>query len=111
MKARKFASATAWAKWLRENHGSAAECWIQFAKKDSGHASVANPEALEVALCWGWIDGQRLPFDGKWYLQRYTPRGKRSRWSKINRDKALQLIDAKKMRAPGLKEIERAKAD
>jgi uncharacterized protein YdeI (YjbR/CyaY-like superfamily) len=106
-----FASAAAFARWLKSNHAKSTGLWIKFAKKDSGIASVTYPEALEVALCFGWIDGQRKPFDGEWYLQRFTPRGKRSIWSKINRDKALALIEAGKMAAAGLAEIERAKAD
>jgi uncharacterized protein YdeI (YjbR/CyaY-like superfamily) len=106
-----FASAAAFARWLKSNHAKSTGLWIKFTKKDSGIASVTYPEALEVALCFGWIDGQRKPFDGEWYLQRFTPRGKRSIWSKINRDKALALIEAGKMAAAGLAEIERAKAD
>jgi uncharacterized protein YdeI (YjbR/CyaY-like superfamily) len=106
-----FASAAAFARWLKANHAKSGGVWIKFAKKASGIASVTYPEALEAALCFGWIDGQRKPFDGEWYLQRFTPRGKRSIWSKINRDKALALIEAGKMAAAGLAEIERAKTD
>jgi uncharacterized protein YdeI (YjbR/CyaY-like superfamily) len=81
------------------------------AKKDSGIASVNHPEALEVALCYGWIDGQRKAQDDKHFLQRFTPRTPRSTWSKINRDKALKLIDEGRMQPAGLAEVDRARAD
>jgi uncharacterized protein YdeI (YjbR/CyaY-like superfamily) len=106
-----FASAAALVRWLKANHAKTSGLWIKFAKKDSGIASVTYPEALEVALCFGWIDGQRKPFDGDWFLQRFTPRGRRSIWSTINRGKALALIEAGRMQPAGLAEIERAKAD
>ncbi len=81
------------------------------AKKDSGIASVTHAEALEVALCYGWIDGQLKAQDDKHFLRRFTPRTARSIWSKINRDKALQLIDEGRMQPAGLAEVERARAD
>jgi len=81
------------------------------AKKDSGIASVNHPEALEVALCYGWIDGQRKAEDDKYFLQRFTPRTLRSTWSKINRDKALKLIEEGRMQPAGLAEVDRARSD
>ena len=72
---------------------------------------MTHPEALDVALCHGWIDGQRLPFDGDWFLQRFTPRRARSKWSKVNREKVVALVAAGRMQARGLAEVERAKAD
>ena len=106
-----FTSAAAFERWLKSNGAKSPGIWIKFAKKASGIRSVTYPEALEVALCWGWIDGQRQPFDGDWFLQRFTPRRSRSPWSTINRDKALALIECGRMTAAGLAEIERAKAD
>lgn len=81
------------------------------AKKDSGITSVNHAEALEVALCYGWIDGQRKAEDDKYFLQRFTPRTPRSTWSKINRDKALKLIEEGRMQPAGLAEVDRARAD
>ena len=81
------------------------------AKRSSGIASVSLPEALETALCFGWIDGQRKGLDDAWFLQRYTPRRKRSKWSKINRENAEALIEAGRMRPAGLAQVEAAKAD
>jgi uncharacterized protein YdeI (YjbR/CyaY-like superfamily) len=85
--------------------------WIKVAKKASGIASVSAPEALDVALCFGWIDSRREALDEQYFLQRYTPRQPRGRWSRINRQKAEQLIADGRMRPAGLAEIERAKAD
>ena len=101
----------AWEAWLATNHSSATAVWIKMAKKASGMASVTNAEALDGALCYGWIDGIRRRFDDTWYLQRYTPRRARSNWSTINRRRAEQLIDAGRMHPAGLAEIERARAD
>jgi uncharacterized protein YdeI (YjbR/CyaY-like superfamily) len=106
-----FRDAKAWSTWLARNHASATGVWIKFAKKSSGIASIDYAQALEQALCWGWIDGQAKGLDETWYLQRFTPRGRRSIWSKINRDKALALIESGKMQPAGLAEVERAKAD
>jgi len=106
-----FASREAWAAWLEEHHGDEAGVWIKFAKKASRMPTVVYSEALDVALCWGWIDGQVKPVDGDWYLQRFTPRRPRSKWSKRNREKALELIERGEMRPPGLAEVERARAD
>jgi uncharacterized protein YdeI (YjbR/CyaY-like superfamily) len=106
-----FTDADAFGDWLADNHGSSPGVWLKLAKKGSGVASVSYAEAVEVALTWGWIDGQKQPHDARHWLQKFTPRGARSLWSKINRDKATALIAARKMMAPGLAEIERAKRD
>lgn len=106
-----FADAAAWDAWLAEHHQRQEGVWIRMAKKASGIASVTHAEAIDVALCWGWIDGQRKGFDATWFLQRFTPRRKRSLWSRVNIGKAEALVAAGRMREPGLAEIERAKAD
>jgi uncharacterized protein YdeI (YjbR/CyaY-like superfamily) len=106
-----FAAQAAWQKWLEANHESAGGLWIKFAKKASGIETMVYAEALDVALCFGWIDGQVNRSDDDWYLQRFTPRRARSRWSQINRDKAEALIEKGLMQPAGLREIERAKAD
>ena len=85
--------------------------WLKFAKKGSGIESVTYDQAVEVALCYGWIDGQVRKFDEDYYLQRFTPRRSRSKWSKVNRKKATELIERGEMKAAGLREVERAKAD
>ncbi|MFI4985702.1 MAG: YdeI family protein [Gemmatimonadales bacterium] len=106
-----FASSTAWELWLADNHAAAEGVWIRIAKKDVDVASVRYPEVLESALCFGWIDGRRQALDGRHFLQRFTPRRPRSRWSQINREKAEQLIAQDRMRPAGLAEVDRAKAD
>lgn len=106
-----FADAGAWSTWLASFHLSSPGVWLKIAKKTSGNASVSYAEALEVALLWGWIDGQKEKFDESWWLQKFTPRGPRSIWSKNNRDKATALIAAGKMTPSGLAEVERAKKD
>ena len=106
-----FADAGEWSAWLASYRLSSRGVWLKIAKKTSGKASVTYPEALAVALAWGWIDGQKEKFDEAWWLQKFTPRGTRSMWSKINRDKATALIAAGKMMPPGLAEVERAKKD
>jgi uncharacterized protein YdeI (YjbR/CyaY-like superfamily) len=106
-----FASAAEWEAWLEANHAMSAGIWIKMAKKDSGIDSVRYPEVLDSALCFGWIDGRREALDEEYFLQRYTPRRSRSRWSRINREKAQLLIEAGRMRPAGLAEVERAKAD
>jgi uncharacterized protein YdeI (YjbR/CyaY-like superfamily) len=108
---RKFASQDAWRKWLAKNHSSSPGIYIQIAKKGSKITSIDVPDALEVALCYGWIDGKRKSLDENYFIQRFTPRTKKSKWSKINRDSASRLIKSGKMRAAGMKEVERAKAD
>jgi uncharacterized protein YdeI (YjbR/CyaY-like superfamily) len=106
-----FASRKAWAAWLDKNHGKSPGIWVRLAKKASGSPSVSYPEALEVALCYGWIDGQKKSEGKAAWLQRFIPRAQKSKWSKINRKKALGLIEAGRMKPTGLKAIERAKAD
>lgn len=106
-----FADAKAWQRWLARNHGKSRGLWIRLAKKGSGIASITYPEAVEHALCWGWIDGQVRSVDATWYVQRFTPRGPTSIWSKINRAKALALIESGAMQPAGLAEVERAQRD
>jgi uncharacterized protein YdeI (YjbR/CyaY-like superfamily) len=106
-----FASPAEFAGWLSEHHDSAAGLWIKFAKKASGVDTVVYAEALELALCHGWIDGQVAKVDESFYAQRFTPRRARSKWSKINRDNVERLIAEGRMQPAGLAEIERAKAD
>jgi uncharacterized protein YdeI (YjbR/CyaY-like superfamily) len=106
-----FADAETWSAWLASRHRSSRGVWLKIAKKASNTTSITYAEALEVALAWGWIDGQKGKFDEGWWLQKFTPRGSRSMWSKINREKAIALIAAGKMRASGLAEVERAKKD
>ena len=106
-----FADQAAWAAWLAANHAESPGLWLQHAKKGSGLASVSYAEALDVALCYGWIDGQKKSYDDSSWLQKWTPRGAKSIWSKINREKALKLIEQGRMQPAGLAEVERAKQD
>jgi uncharacterized protein YdeI (YjbR/CyaY-like superfamily) len=106
-----FESADAWEAWLAENHESVPGVRVKIAKKGSGVPSVAYPEVLDIAISYGWIDGVRNALDETYFLQRFTPRGPRSKWSKINREKAEQLIKSKQMKPAGLREVEKAKAD
>lgn len=100
-----------WAVWLDKSHGKSPGVWLRLAKKDSGIPSVSYAEAVEVALCYGWIDGQKQSDSETAWLQRFTPRSKTSIWSKINRQKALALIESGQMKPAGLAEVERAKED
>lgn len=106
-----FKSQAAWEAWLAKKHSSSDGLWIKIAKKGSGIPTVTYAEAVEVALCFGWIDGQMKRLDDEFFVQKFTPRRARSRWSKINIGKVEQLIADGKMKPPGLAEIERAKAD
>jgi uncharacterized protein YdeI (YjbR/CyaY-like superfamily) len=106
-----FASAEAWEAWLEENHATSDGLWLKLARKDSGIETVSFAEALDVALSYGWIDSQANGFDDHYWLQRFTPRRQRSKWSKRNRDKATRLIAEGRMKPAGLREIERARAD
>ena len=108
---RAFKDAKAWESWLAKNHKAADGIWMRLAKKASGIKSITYPEALEVALCYGWIDGLKRPESATTWLQRFTPRRKRSIWSEINRNKALGLIAGGRMMPAGLEEVERAKRD
>jgi uncharacterized protein YdeI (YjbR/CyaY-like superfamily) len=107
----KFATAAKFDAWLRKNHDSADGVWLVFAKKAAPERTITYAEAVEVALCWGWIDGQGKGLDEHFTRVKFTPRAKRSRWSKINRQHAERLIKEKRMQPPGLAEVERAKAD
>jgi len=104
-----FANPRAWSVWLDKNHHRSQGLWLRLAKKGSGLRSVSYAEALEVALCYGWIDGQKQSEDQQTWLQKFVPRSENSVWSRINREKALTLIENGKMKPAGLKAIERAK--
>jgi uncharacterized protein YdeI (YjbR/CyaY-like superfamily) len=106
-----FESRDAWEAWLAEHHATSPGIWLKIAKKDSGIATVSYSEALDTALCYGWIDGQKNKFDGDHWIQRFTPRRPRSKWSKINCDRVAALVKHGKMRQAGRREVERAKAD
>jgi len=106
-----FGSAEEWEDWLAENHSSSKGTWIRFFKKDSGVASVTVGEALDAALCYGWITGQARPYDDTSWLGRFVPRRPKSIWSKINAGHAERLIRAGRMKPAGLKQIDEAKRD
>jgi len=106
-----FSDAVEMEAWLEQNHASSEGIWLKIAKKGAREPSVTYDEAVELALCFGWIDSQVRRFDDQHYLQRFTPRRPRGRWSKINREKAEALIEAGKMRPAGLAEVEAAQAD
>jgi uncharacterized protein YdeI (YjbR/CyaY-like superfamily) len=106
-----FATADDLDAWIDEHGEESDGIWLKFAKKDSGIDSVVYAEAVEIALSHGWIDGQAKRLDDHHYLQRFTPRRPRSKWSKINREKAERLIAEGRMRPAGLREVERAKED
>jgi uncharacterized protein YdeI (YjbR/CyaY-like superfamily) len=100
-----------WKAWLAENHTQSQGVWLKHAKKSSGKASVSYPEALEEALCFGWIDSQKQTYDENYFLQKYTPRGPKSVWSKINVTKAEALLKTGRVQPAGLQAIELAKQD
>lgn len=106
-----FRTAAAFERWLRANHDKAPEIWLKIHKKHSGLPTVTASDALDVALCWGWIDSQRKGFDERSFLQRYSPRGARSVWSQINRASVARLIKAGRMTPHGLRQVDLAKAD
>jgi uncharacterized protein YdeI (YjbR/CyaY-like superfamily) len=106
-----FESASSWESWLAEHHDGAAGLWLKIAKKGAPTPTVSYAEAIEVALCYGWIDGQKGRLDEHYWLQRFTPRKPGSKWSKINREKAERLITSGRMRPPGLHQVEAARAD
>jgi len=110
-KIKSFRDQAAFEAWMTANHARETEIWLKVHKKDSGLPSVTTAEALEVALCWGWIDAIRKSFDAKSFLQRYTPRRPRSMWSQINRDHVARLTAAGRMTPHGQKEVDAAKAD
>lgn len=106
-----FANKKKWADWLAKQNDKSAGVWLKIAKKDAEIPSVTYEEALDAALCYGWIDGQKKGFDDKYWLQKFTPRGLKSIWSKINTEKAERLIASGEMKPAGLKAIEAAKQD
>jgi uncharacterized protein YdeI (YjbR/CyaY-like superfamily) len=106
-----FAFQEDWERWLQAQHTTAKGLWLKIAKKGSGIDSVTYEEALQSALCYGWIDGQKGAYDERFWLQRFTPRGPRSKWSRINRDKATELLDQEKMKPAGLEQVRRAQRD
>ena len=106
-----FGSQAAWESWLDAHHAAAPGAWLKIAKKGSGAESVSYAEALEVAICYGWIDGQKGRLDDVHWLQRFTPRRPGGKWSRINTDKATELIKAGRMRPAGQREVDLAQAD
>jgi len=106
-----FASRQAWQDWLAEHHQTSPGLWLKIAKKGAGTSTVSYAEALDAALCFGWIDGQKDKLDDEYWLQRFTPRRARGKWSKINREKAERLIADGRMQPAGLREVEAARAD
>jgi uncharacterized protein YdeI (YjbR/CyaY-like superfamily) len=110
-KVREFEDAAGFYKWLGKNHDRADEVWIKIHKVGSGLKSITPAEAIDVVLCWGWIDGIRKGFDDQSFLQRYTPRRAKSIWSRINVDNVARLIEEGRMTGHGLKQVEAAKAD
>ena len=111
MAPREFKTAESFHKWLAANHDKAGEVWIKIHKVGSGLKSITPAEAIDAALCWGWIDGLRRGFDDRSFLQRYSPRTKKSVWSQINVDNVGRLIKQGRMTEHGLREVEAAKAD
>jgi uncharacterized protein YdeI (YjbR/CyaY-like superfamily) len=106
-----FASQQEWEAWLNERHADTKGLWLKLAKKGADIPTISYAEALEIALCYGWIDGQKAAFDDQFWLQKFTPRGPKSIWSKVNRDKAEALLAEGKMQPAGIAQMERAKAD
>lgn len=110
-KVHEFANKKAFYAWLRKHWDKESEIWIKIHKTKSGRATISPTEAIDVVLCWGWIDGIRKGFDDESFLQRYTPRGKKSVWSQINVANVERLIREGTMRPPGIAQVEAAKAD
>ena len=110
-KVHEFKDAANFYKWLGQHHDRESEIWIKIHKVNSGLKSITPKEAIDVALCWGWIDAVRKSFDDQSFLQRYTPRGKKSIWSQINVDNVARLIAERRMTEHGLKQVEAAKSD
>ena len=106
-----FASAVLWRRWLDANHANSEGIWLRIHKKDSGKKTVTYAEALDEALCYGWIDGQKNKGDETSWLQKFTPRRRRSLWSKKNCEHATRLVETKRMTAGGQKEVDAAKKD
>src|SRR3954466_2356787 len=110
-KIKSFPSEAAFAAWIKANHARETEIWLKIHKKGSGLPTVTNAEAIDVALCWGWIDGIRKSFDERSFLQRFTPRRARSIWSQINRDHVARLTAAGRMTPHGQRQVDAARAD
>ncbi|HEX6777317.1 MAG TPA: YdeI/OmpD-associated family protein [Ktedonobacterales bacterium] len=108
---RGFATQHDWEAWLAEHYADPTGIWLKIAKKATGTHSISYAEALEGALCYGWIDGQKAAFDEQYWLQKFTPRRPKSVWSQINRDKANALIEAGRMQPSGLRQVDLARAD
>ncbi|MGX5649825.1 YdeI/OmpD-associated family protein [Hydrogenophaga borbori] len=106
-----FKNAKAFEAWLKKHHATSDGLWLKIAKRGATGPSVTYPEAVEIALCWGWIDGQKKGLDDRHFLQRFTPRRARSLWSKTNVDKVARLIEAGRLQPPGLAQVEAARAD
>lgn len=106
-----FASQQEWEAWLYEHQADTKGLWLKLAKKGADMPSISYAEALEVALCYGWIDGQKATLDDQYWLQKFTPRGLKSIWSKVNRDKAEALLAEGRMQSAGIAQMERAQAD
>ncbi len=106
-----FHNAKAFETWLTQHHASSTGLWLKIAKRGADEPSVTYAETVEIALCWGWIDGQKKSLDAHHFLQRFTPRRARSVWSKVNVEKVAGLIEAGRMQKPGLAQVEAAKAD
>jgi uncharacterized protein YdeI (YjbR/CyaY-like superfamily) len=106
-----FADAAAFAAWLEQAPAGSPGLWLKLAKEGSGHASLTKAEAIDAALCHGWIDGQLHPYDDAWWLTRFTPRKPRGKWSQKNRERAEQLIAAGRVMPNGLAQVEAARAD
>lgn len=106
-----FASPSSWEEWLDLHHEDSKGIWLKIAKKDSLAASITYQEALDKALCYGWIDGQKKAYDETYWLQKFTPRSPKSVWSKVNTSKALKLIESGKMQPSGMKAVDAAKKD
>ena len=106
-----FATPADFERWMREHHATASCIWVKYAKKKSGIPSIDWNQAVDVALCYGWIDGQSKSLDETYAIQRFTPRGSRSKWSKLNRERVARLTKAGLMQPAGVAEVERAKAD
>jgi uncharacterized protein YdeI (YjbR/CyaY-like superfamily) len=106
-----FKTPAQWAAWLKANHARSSGLWVRLYKKASGVASINYAQALDEALCWGWIDGQKRSYDALSYLQRFSPRRSRSAWSQINTGHVARLLKAKRMRPSGLAQVDAAKKD
>ena len=106
-----FETQQGWERWLTEHHTETEGLWLKIAKKEAGISTVNYAEALESAICYGWIDGQKASFDDKYWLQKFTPRRAKSIWSKVNCSKALALIAEGRMQPAGIRQVELAQAD